>query len=447
MSNKTEVTKADRINRLMNDFGYSFAHFKGGDFMSGPHTNGFIEFDARRFKRLVEDNFEGISNNMINDFAITVKTKAPDLSHTDKYIGFDSGRKVWDMEKLEWAPDQIEYVYSSPIVPNNKTAPVKHFLLELAKGDPELAQDYLQAVAPLFMYRKPTGVLWFVGDGANGKSSLIDAVHRLLGGKYLASLTTAAIEDGKATPALRGILGNIVKEASENRVEDTASYKAIGTHESFGIRQLYTQEMLTIDTNFHTIFNANNVPIFSDKTKGARRRTLVVPFKAHFKDDPTFDERTFTPEFLGGFLTLLLEETHTIAENGYRYKWSDATLMAKEAYDSEVNSVEAFLAHLNEQGVAGFTNYARLKYNYENWCSQTGMVPLGVTTLKRTFSSTVIPIRKSYRYDRRPVNYYFFTDSYDENLTWLDNGYGIRTPEEDEQENTEQAQSKLAEGW
>lgn len=423
---KTEDIKAARVKQLMNEMGHRFIYFKGGNLMSGPGTHGFKPFDSRLFGALAQEQVFGTSESAVRDMAQTVKTLSPDWSHLDHYIAF--GERVWDTSTLSWSDTQLDYVYSSPITPSDNTALAMRFLVQLAKGDEDLARDYLQSLAPLFMDKKPAGVIWFVGDGANGKSSLIDAVYRLMGGHHLASMTTSAIEDGKATPVLMGILGNIVREASEARVEDTERYKAIGTHEPFDVRQLYTQENITVQTNFHTVFNANNVPVFSDKTKGARRRTLVLPFKAHFADNPLFDDQTFTPEFLGGLLTLLLEETHTIRDNKYRYKWSDATLQAKEAYDSEVNSVEAFVAHLRDTKVVGFTNFASLRLNYENWCSLNGMVSLGITTLKRTVVADTGAARMAYRSANGAVaHHYFFSEVYGKDLIWLDNGYGIES--------------------
>lgn len=443
---KAEDIKAARIEQLMNDMGWSFVHFKGGSLMSGPGTHGFIPFNPRLFGLLVQKQKFGTSENMISDFAKTVKTVAPDWSDKDHLIAF--GDQVWDTKALDFVDGKFEYVYSSEIKPNRNTKPAMKFLMELAQGKGDLANDYLQAMAPLLMHRKPTGVVWFVGNGANGKSSYISAVYRILG-KHLCSLTTASLEDGKATPVLAGVLGNICREASEARVEDTERYKAIGTHEPFAVRQLYTQDNITVETNFHTIFNANNVPVFSDKTKGARRRTLVVPFKAHFADDPSFDDKTFTPEFLGGLVTLLMEAARKIRDNGYRYKWSDETLAAKQSYDSEVNSAEAFVDYLVESGIVGFYNYTMLKMNYENWCSHHGLIPLGVTALKRTISNDVRADRKTFRYEGKVVNRYQFAEAYDEELVWLDNnGYGVRNPEEAEQvEKAEHQQPRLGTDW
>ena len=421
---KAEEIKLARITELSEDTTLKFIQFKGLGLMSSPGTNGFVPLRSDDFSRLAYKRFLGISKNGIEDLLHAMRVTAPDRSDLEKFICFYD--KIWDMEKLEFTDSTMEWVYATRIKPTGHKQKAWEFLVQLAMGDESLARDYLQAMAPLCMIRKPTGVVWFVGSGSNGKSSLINALYRILG-QFFTSMTTSAIEDGRDTPRLNGVLGNICRESSESRVEDTERYKAIGTHEPFTIHKFHSQETVEVTTNFHTIFNANNVPVFSDKTRGARRRTLILPFPAQFKDDPSFDDRTFTPEFLGGLVELVLEETHVIRDNGYRYKWSDATLKAKEAYDCDVNSAEAFCEYLKEIKVVGFYNYTILKNHYDNWCSSTGMVALGVTTLKRTMSNEANIVRHAVRLADKIVQRYQFAEVASDDLEWNEEGYGFRS--------------------
>lgn len=422
---KAEEIKLARINELSEDTTLKFIQFKGLGLMSAPGTHGFIPLRSDDFSRLAYKRFAGISKNGIEDLLHAMRVMAPDRSDLEKFVCFRD--KIWDMDRLEFTDSTLEWVYSTDLAATggNKKA-AWEFLVQLAMGDESLARDYLQAMAPLFMLRKPTGVVWFVGSGSNGKSSLINALYRIIG-QYFTSMTTSAIEDGRDTPRLNGVLGNICRESSESRVEDTERYKAIGTHEPFTIHKFHSQETVEVLTNFHTIFNANNIPVFSDKTRGARRRTLILPFPAQFKDDPGFDDRTFTPSFLSGLVELILEETHVIRDNGSRYKWSDATLKAKDQYDSDVNSAESFFEYLREVKVVGFYNYSILKNHYDNWCSSTGLVALGITTLKRTMSNEANVVRHAVRLSDKVVQRYQFAEVADADLEWNEEGYGFRS--------------------
>jgi putative DNA primase/helicase len=296
------------------------------------------------------------------------------------------------------------------------------------------------------MYTKPTGVIWFVGNGANGKSALINAVYRIIG-HHLTSLTVGAIEDGRDTLLLNGVIGNICRESSEGRIEDSERYKAIGTHENFRVHKFNSQEMVEIKTNFHTVFNANNIPIFSDKTEGARRRTLVVPFPARFKDDPNFETRTFTPAFLGGLLHLILEATHIIRDNYTQYQFSPATIGAKEDYDSEVNSAEAYLAHLRSKSIKAFTNYGLLKIAYESWCTDHGLVPLGITSLKRIMTRLANAQSATVRDSAGVVRRWYLIDGTTteeaKKLESFDNGFSVGIKAEPEAPK----QTALTEDW
>lgn len=442
---KAEEIKKGRVDSLIADDTLHFIQFKGLAMWRHPDVEGYIPLRSDDFARLVYGKFSGISKNGIDDLLHALRTTAPDRTDWGDRVAF--GDKVWDMRELKFIPFTLDYVYATPLKPKGDRKAAWKFLTELADGDEDLAKDYLQAMAPLYMTRKPTGVIWFVGSGSNGKSALINALYRIMG-RYFTSMTTSAIEDGRDTPRLNGVLGNICRESSESRVEDTERYKAIGTHEPFTVHKFHSQDTVVIDTSFHTIFNANNVPVFSDKTKGARRRTLILPFPAHFRDDPSFEDKTFTPEFLAGMLELILETTHTIRDNGYRYKWSDATIRAKESYDHDVNSAEAFLDYLKESGVVGFYNYAMLKLNYENWCAHNGLIPLGVTTLKRTLINEAGVIRKSVRTGGVVAQRYQFLTAADDTLVWLDNGYGLRSVDEAKVvKEVEEKQSALSKDW
>jgi hypothetical protein len=254
--------------------------------------------------------------------------------------------------------------------------------MSLAGNDSGLYDDIMQSLAPLVMDKKPDGVIWWVGDGANGKSTLMDAIYRIFPGQ-LASLTVKGLVDGRDAPMLNGVLANVVKESSEGRVDDTERYKAIGTHEGFRVHKFHSQDDILIRGNLHHIFSANSVPIFNDKGWSARRRTFVVPFKQVFQSDPTFEERTFTPEFFGELIMEMCRYARKLRDQGYRYKWSAQTLGAKEEYDTEANNAEEYGRELINEGVVAFESFRPLRIDYENCCADNGYTPLGATNLRK----------------------------------------------------------------
>jgi putative DNA primase/helicase len=138
-----------------------------------------------------------------------------------------------------------------------------------------------------------------------------------------------------------------------------------------------------IDGNLHHIFSANNIPTFGDKSDGAKRRTLLIPFEARFDDDPMFIERTFTSEFYAQHLGLFLQYAQRLKEQNYHYVFGGLSLEVKERYDEGTNSAASYIDELLDQHIYAFNTYANLYMDYENWCNDGGYVVLGRQHLRR----------------------------------------------------------------
>lgn len=350
-----------------------------------------LYLDQGIYKHLTSDQFARfvyetapLSSNVVKDLERYVRGTAPDQSHLDHYIGF--GELVWDMDTADWTTKvpAEDVIYSTRYTPNDDPATLKkvnQYLLEVANNDPEVRQDILQSIAPLFTTRKPAGVVWWQGLGANGKSSTMHLIYHLFR-PHLASITLHQLEDERDTPVLNGKLGNIVGESSEGVIQDSRTYKAIGTHDDFSVHKFNSQDQVTISGNLHHIFSTNNMPIFGDKSNGARRRTLIIKFQNQFPDDPTFEEKLFTKDFIEGFLHLCLEAAKTLKKQNYQYRFSETTQAVKEEYDSVVNTAETFAKWLIDQQCQYFTNFFKLRQSYEWWCDNNSYQALGKSHLR-----------------------------------------------------------------
>ena len=385
------------------------ARFRGRPMVmvSTPYPH-FVPLHRENFDRLAYPILGGVSRSRMADVFAYLGNTAEDLSENDRYILFgipmdeltteadtdlvflSKHRPVmWDTRDLtierSVGPDQAIWRSPHPIVEPRSTEPVP-FILSLAGGDPGLYDDIMQSLAPLVMDKKPDGVIWWVGDGANGKSTLMDALYKIFPGQ-LSSINVKRLTDGRDTPSLNGTLANIVKESSEGRIEDTEIYKSIGTHENFRVHKFHSQDDMEIRGNLHHIFSANSIPSFNDKGYSARRRTFIIPFTQRFESDPGFEEKTFTPTMFGRLIAEMCRYAVRLRKQGYRYKWSATTLAAKGEYDTDANNAEEYAKELIASGVVGFENYSPVANDYINWCADNGYVPLGVTNLRRAMAS------------------------------------------------------------
>lgn len=371
------------------------ARFKGATIIEGEGQ--WHEMTSDRFAEATYKAFgDGINKSRVTDLEHLFRTTAPDMSHLAHYIAF--GDQVWDSKKLSYttdiaAEDCVYRVSYSPKSIRKEGEPIP-FIMDLACGDKGVYADIMQSCAPLLMDKKPTGVIWYLGGGANGKSTLVHLLY-LIFGPYLTELTVKQLEDERDTPQLNGKLGNVCKESSEGYVEDTRTYKSIGTHEGFSVHKFHSQDMVEIEGNVHHIFSANNIPVFGDKSYGARRRTLVIPFENRFKPDETFEDKTFTDAFISDFIAEVIAYAHILKDQNYEYKFSDKTQQMKEKYDTDANTATSYAQELVDNKMMGFRSYTLLNTDYQNWCSDHGYKSSSINILRKAIDE--------FGYERRTV--------------------------------------------
>lgn len=356
------------------------ARFKGATIIE--EDGKWVDLTSDRFAEACYKNFgDGLTKSAVSDLEHLFRTTAPDMSDKAHFIAFDSA--VWDTRTLDWT-DSIaseDCVYRIPYQPRPQVSRIP-FIMDLACGDEGVYDDIMQSVAPIIMDKKPTGVIWYLGGGANGKSTLVHLLYKIFG-PYLTEITVKQLEDERDTPQLNGKLANICKESSEGFVEDTRTYKSIGTHESFSVHKFHSQDMVEIEGNVHHIFSANNIPTFGDKSYGARRRTLVIPFNNRFTPDETFEDKTFTKEFIERFVGELIKYAGILKKARYEYSFSKITTQMKEKYDTEANTAQTYADDLVASDVVGFVNFHVLEVDYQNWCSDNGYKSSSINVLRR----------------------------------------------------------------
>lgn len=370
--------KAKRAIVLQNQT--RIARFKGSVIIEINHK--WHEMSSDLFAEACYKQFGfGINKSTIADLEHLFRTTAQDLSDRAHLIDF--GGAVWNMKKLDWdqSVDPADCVYRVDWQPVGDAKPIP-FILDLAKGDMGVYHDIMQSCAPIIMDKKPTGVIWYLGGGANGKSTLVHLLYRIFN-SYLTEITVKQLEDERDTPQLNGKLANICKESSEGFVEDTRTYKSIGTHENFSVHKFHSQDMVEIEGNVHHIFSANNIPTFGDKSYGARRRTLVIPFQNQFKPDEMFEEKTFTNKFIERFIAELIKYAHQLKDQNFEYDFSATTQAMKDKYDTDANTAQTYADELVEQDIKAFENYNQLRMDYENWCLDHGYKPSSINILRR----------------------------------------------------------------
>jgi putative DNA primase/helicase len=165
------------------------------------------------------------------------------------------------------------------------TSPTFQAFLNLVQPAPEM-QGYLQRVFGLSMLAVIEQVIFFLhGDGANGKSVLVDLIHRMLS-DYAAkakieSLTgTNRRSGGDATPDLVPLIGArmaTTSEPAEGVSWQEGLIKEMTGGEPMLIRALQ-EGFVEILPYFKPIVSGNHKPVFKGTDDGIWRRVKLVEF-------------------------------------------------------------------------------------------------------------------------------------------------------------------------
>lgn len=433
--------KAKQAKAISNK--YRIVRFRGAVLYRAKEGWEPLSYDE--FARICYDiHGAGIRQTQIKDLQHLFFTSSDDLTKYAHYIAMPDGR-VWNMKKLKFTDDVAheDCVYTTAVNPGEGNSHRK-WLEEVTLGDSELADDIIKALAPVFMHKKPFGVFWFLGNGANGKSTTLKALYAMFGSeapythnRWFSQLTVKQIEDERDTPMINGRLGNVCLESNDGHVKDTGGYKSLAEHSTFNVHKFNSQDGVQVDGNVHIIFNANNIPTFADKTQGVRRRTFTIPFKASFEQDNTFDERLFAKEhFLPDLLGEILRTTVEIKKFGYSYDFSEQTLKAKEDYDEEVNTAETYFEELLQTEVWGFTNFTDLNKDYQKWCDERSYTALGKKAIAHA-AKIIGYERRSFKTDGKLITRYVCKDQDPQELIELNQRWGMFQKEDSKIELTE----------
>lgn len=410
---------------------YRIVRFRGAVLYRADAGWEPLSFDE--FARICYDvHGAGIRQTQVKDLQHLFFTSSDDLTKYAHYIALPNNQ-VWDMKTLKFT-DKVaceDCIYTTSVNPGEGNSHRK-WLEEIALGDKGLADDIIRAMAPVFMHKKPFGIFWFLGNGANGKSTALKSLYAIFGSeppythnRWFSQLTVKQIEDERDTPMINGKLGNVCLESNDGHVKDTGGYKNLAEHSTFNVHKFNSQDGTVVDGNVHTIFNANNIPTFADKTQGVRRRTFTIPFKASFAQDSTFDESLFAKkDFLPDLLGEILHTTINIKKAGYSYDFSEQTLLAKQDYDEEVNTAETYFEELLATDIWGFTNFTELTKDYQKWCDERSYSALGRKAIAHA-AKIIGYERSSFRTEGKLVTRYVCEKWDPEELTELYQRWGM----------------------
>jgi len=320
--------------------------FYGGQFWY--EKNGVLkpaEIPIRNF--LLEELKDKFSSHKVKEtlYALEAMCFVERINLLSEFISLENGIYDWTDDQLFDHEPSVKFLNQIPVQLNKEAQcpMITKFLNEVVK--PEDKKALLQFIGycliPDTRYEK---ALLLVGEGANGKSTLLKLLISLIGRDNITTLSLYDLSHRFRLAELVGKLANIFPDLPYKRLEDSSNFKAIVSGDPIMGERKYGKPF-TFFPYAKLIFSANRMPSTKDISEAFFRRWLIIEFPNSFKGkerDTNLLNKLTTQEELEGFVLLAIEGLKSLSQEG-DFAESDGMKALKTEYEQMNNPVAAFI--------------------------------------------------------------------------------------------------------
>ena len=271
--------------------------------------------------------------------------------------------------------------YSIDIIYDPNTKPVKvvdDYINHLTVNDADYRKKLLEILAhPLIVDKEFKRMLAkffiFVGNGGEGKGTLLLIIRRILGYSNCSALSIKNMTDERYFTTMQNKLVNLGDDVENEAInnEQMKSLKNISTCDFVATRNLFEQSK-NIELTLSLIFTSNHILKSFEKNEAYKRRVDWLPiFKKPPRKDKNFISKITTPEALQYWLKLVVEGYFRLYKNeGFTH--SDIVQAFNDKYHEENNTVLQYLNDQKKIDLIGLRS-PEAHEKYKTWCEENGL--------------------------------------------------------------------------
>ena len=236
-----------------------------------------------------------------------------------------------------------------------------------------------------------------LGEGANGKSTYLRKLVKVLGKRNVVSISLVKLTDPSQRFVLAELHGKLANIAGEvpgkkglGKIQDPDTFKKLTGQDEVQAERKFRDPFYFVNYA-KMIFSANRLPKVDEDTYAWWRRWIGLEFPHQFPEDPTFFDRTFTKyEVEAGIVISLLALRNVMLRRGF----TESGLDIREKWKRLSDSVYRFVKEMLEAGnlilaPKAFVEKQELYSFYIKWAQDVDENPVKqktfTQTLKREF--------------------------------------------------------------
>ncbi|MDU5743208.1 MAG: phage/plasmid primase, P4 family [Finegoldia magna] len=333
--------------------------------------------DLNQLKRIVYNKAKGERSTFIDEVL-------KQIDYRCRYIPADTPMKITlkngylDNGKFypviydDFTPYRIDVNYYEDCEP---VKIVDDYIDKLTDNDPEYKNLLLEVLGHTLIvnseFKRAVGKFFiFIGDGGNGKGTLLEIIAEILGRDNVCFLSIKDLADDRYSSSIRGKLANLGDDLQDQSIndKDMKILKNISTCDSFTTRRLY-KDPEKIKPTTTLIFTSNHLIKSFEKGKSYRRRVMWLPMYSKVeKVDPYFISKLTTDKALEYWIFLFIKGYKRLYSNR-NFTRSMSVNNFNENYHKENNP--AFL-YIEDKTIDDFLHKPVnvVNWDYEVWCDR-----------------------------------------------------------------------------
>jgi len=341
------------------------------------HEGVYRHYGEAVIREECERIIKGCDKNQVSEVIAKIQRRTQKdrlLFNTDfSKLVLDNGILCLDCFKLlPFDPDYLTTV-KLPVTYNpTATCPMFISFLKECLATPSDIITTIELISNILTANKKTLEISsiLIGDGANGKSTLLKIIRGLIGYTNCSAVSIHSLQWNRfAVAQTYGKLVNIYADISNKELENLGVFKQLVSGEAIDAEKKNKDAFNMIPFAKH-FFSANEMPNIKDNTDGAFRRIYVIKWENQFLpginriDD--LDKKILEKEKNGIFNLILQNYKTLLLNNGFRYRQSIAQV--RETIKRESDKLREFVESCLIKQVNSYIIKEDLYQKYIEWC-------------------------------------------------------------------------------
>lgn len=373
--NSDDITEYDVASELMRDFNFvqygQRYYFKDGEEYTheesilqkkvfdkiGPQRTSYVDEVIKQMKYRCRKIDQGETFPIKFNNGYVENGEFVDLiidSFTPYHINIDYDENAESVEVVDKYVDHL----------TNHNKDYKDLLFEILGHTLIVDPEFKRLLAKFFI---------FIGDGGNGKGTLLQIIKTILGTKNVSAMSISELSDERYLPSFKGRLANLGDDIQDQAIDDRNMkvLKNISTCDFISTRELYKGAENMYFTG-SLIFTSNHMLKSWEKGESYKRRVVWLPMYTKVKKkDPKFISNLTTEKALKYWIRLIVEGYKRLYQNG-DFTFSQTVKDFNDSYHEENNPALMFLEDWKKEDFIK-KPIADVYEDYEQWCKDNAV--------------------------------------------------------------------------